>query len=120
MTPQIAVLTRVCRQVRISTELPDFVVDGEPRSGIGCLKSGRLDSIPRLALSSESIHWQQDAEGIVLERGTELLEQMVDLVVAADLRLFGSRTHPPHRDVDLRRDSWTSVLQGRRDTVDVR
>jgi hypothetical protein len=84
-----------------------------------------------LAFSSESIHWQQDAEGIVLERstdsngsclftltqnkraalslpepptttpgrGTELLEQMVDLVVAADLRDFLATAHILHTEM---------------------
>jgi hypothetical protein len=84
-----------------------------------------------LAFSSESIHWQQDAEGIVLERSTdsngsclftltqnkraalsvpepptttpspdtELLEQMIDLVVAADLREFLATAHILHTEM---------------------
>ena len=84
-----------------------------------------------LAVYSESIRWQQDPEGIVLERGTdsngsclftltqnkraavsvpepptttpgrgtELLEQMIDLVVAADLREFLATAHILHTEM---------------------
>jgi hypothetical protein len=95
------------------------------------LKSEGMAMDAVLAVSSESIHWQQDAEGIVLERGTdsngsctftltqnkraalsvpkppttipgrgtELLEQMVDLVVAADLREFLATAHILHTEM---------------------
>jgi hypothetical protein len=84
-----------------------------------------------VAFWGESIRWQQDAEGIVLERstdsngsclftltqnkraalsvpkppatpvgpGTELLEQMIDLVVAADLREYLATAHILHTEM---------------------